>query len=216
MARRATRARPPGGYRAAENRILWTGDAGLGASLDDMIAWERHIDATRDDADALYSRLSAPATYADGAPAAYGFGLNRRSGNGPRRSPPMAARCAAGAAIGLYMPSERVSVVVMFNHLSDAHRGGGGRARCRARRGPAGRTRTWRNPDWLGAYLGPKTGLSARIDARRSGRSGCATAILPTCLSERGRLREQRQRAAAFPRWRALDGAAVENHNVAS
>ena len=42
-----------GGFRAAENRILWTGDAGLGASLDDMIAWERHIDATRDDADAL-------------------------------------------------------------------------------------------------------------------------------------------------------------------
>ena len=41
---------PTGGFRAAENRILWTGDAGLGASLDDMIAWERHIDATRDDA----------------------------------------------------------------------------------------------------------------------------------------------------------------------
>jgi len=38
------------GFRAAENRILWTGDAGLGASLDDMIAWERHIDATREHA----------------------------------------------------------------------------------------------------------------------------------------------------------------------
>ncbi|HEY1447377.1 MAG TPA: serine hydrolase, partial [Caulobacteraceae bacterium] len=36
---------PAGGFRAAVNRILWTGDAGLGASLDDMIAWERHIDA---------------------------------------------------------------------------------------------------------------------------------------------------------------------------
>ena len=46
---------PAAGFRAAENRILWTGDAGLGASLDDMIAWERHIDATRDDADALYT-----------------------------------------------------------------------------------------------------------------------------------------------------------------
>src|SRR5208282_517561 len=29
---------PDRGFRAAENRILWTGDAGLGASLDDMIA----------------------------------------------------------------------------------------------------------------------------------------------------------------------------------
>ena len=51
-----TRAMPDGtegyegtaaaGFRAAGNRILWTGDAGLGASLDDMIAWERHIDRT--------------------------------------------------------------------------------------------------------------------------------------------------------------------------
>ena len=49
-----------GGFRAAENRILWTGDAGVGASLDDMIAWERWIDASRDDPDSLYGRLSAP------------------------------------------------------------------------------------------------------------------------------------------------------------
>src|SRR5262249_59429738 len=66
-----------GGFRAAENRILWTGDAGLGASLDDMIAWERHVDATRDDAKALYSRLSQPVSFGDGNPAAYGFGLSR-------------------------------------------------------------------------------------------------------------------------------------------
>src|SRR5262249_27319011 len=66
-----------GGVRAAEERILGTGDAGWGASLDDMIAWERHIDATREDANALYSRLSAPVSFADGNPAAYGFGLSR-------------------------------------------------------------------------------------------------------------------------------------------
>ena len=51
---------PAGGFRAAENRILWTGDAGLGACLDDMIAWERHIDATRDDAGcAVYAPVRA-------------------------------------------------------------------------------------------------------------------------------------------------------------
>src|SRR5471030_852695 len=65
------------GFRAAENRILWTGDAGLGASLDDMIAWERFIDATRDDPNSLYRRLSAPVMFSDGNPAAYGFGLSR-------------------------------------------------------------------------------------------------------------------------------------------
>jgi hypothetical protein len=33
----------------------------------------------------------------------------------------MAARCAAGAAIGCTCAAERISVVVLFNHLSDAH-----------------------------------------------------------------------------------------------
>ncbi|RYY06317.1 MAG: aminopeptidase, partial [Alphaproteobacteria bacterium] len=31
------------GFRPAKNRIIWTGDAGIAASLDDMIAWERFI-----------------------------------------------------------------------------------------------------------------------------------------------------------------------------
>ena len=96
------------------------GDAGLGASLDDMIAWERHIDATRDDAGSLYCRLSAPVCFADGAPAVYGFGLNR----GTELGRPVTAH--GGALRGwrshrMYVPSERVSVVVMFNHLADAH-----------------------------------------------------------------------------------------------
>ena len=94
-----------GGFRAAENRILWTGDAGLGASLDDMIAWERHIDATRDDADALYTRLSAPVSFADGAPAVYGFGLNRatelgRAGHRPWRRAARLAQPPDVRAIG--------------------------------------------------------------------------------------------------------------------
>jgi D-aminopeptidase len=157
-----------GGFRAAENRILWTGDAGLGASLDDMIAWERHIDATRDDADAPYSRLSVPVTFADGTPSAYGFGLNRARELGR----PVTAH--GGALRGwrshrLYVPSERISVVVMFNHLSDAHQAAvdllaavlGEDRPPRATPGPA--------PDWLGAYREPETGLSVRIEAAADG-----------------------------------------------
>ena len=60
-----------GGFRPAVNRIFWTGDAGLAASLDDMIAWERHIDAVRDDATALATRIAAPVSFADGNPAFY-------------------------------------------------------------------------------------------------------------------------------------------------
>ena len=125
-----TRAMPDGtegyegsqaaGFRPAVNRILWTGDAGLGASLDDMIAWERHADATRDDPDSLYARLCAPVSFADGTTAPYGFGLNRRT---VLRRP---ATGHGGALRGwrsyrAYLSDERISVVVLFNHMADAH-----------------------------------------------------------------------------------------------
>jgi D-aminopeptidase len=66
---------PATGFRGAENNIFWTGDAGLGASLDDMIAWERHGSTPRATTRAsLYARLTAPVAFVDGAPANYGFG----------------------------------------------------------------------------------------------------------------------------------------------
>lgn len=108
------------GYFEALNRIYWAGDAGVSASLDDMLAWECFIDGTRDDADGLYRRLSAPQTYADGRPAPYGFGLAHEtigdaviSGHGGALR---GFRCRR-----LYAPAERLSVVVMFNHEGDAH-----------------------------------------------------------------------------------------------
>ncbi|WP_428395839.1 D-aminopeptidase [Lichenicoccus sp.] len=152
-----------GGFRAAENRILWTGDAGLGASLDDMIAWERHIDATRDDPDALYSRLCAPVQFDDGNQAAYGFGLGRRNVLG------RAVNAHGGALRGwrshrMFVPSERISVIVMFNHLSAAHEAAtdllaavlGEERPPPAAAGP--------DPHWLGGYVEPETGLAVRID----------------------------------------------------
>ncbi len=169
-----TRAMPDGtegyegtqasGFRAAENRILWTGDAGLGASLDDMIAWERFIDATRDDEDGLYRRLSAPVTFADGAAAPYGFGLGRRTEFG------RVVTAHGGALRGwrcqrLHVRGERVSVVVLFNHMADA--GGAATELLGAVLGvergvPAAGLAM---PRWLGAYVEPESGLSARIEA---------------------------------------------------
>jgi D-aminopeptidase len=157
-----------GGFRAAANRILWTGDAGLGASLEDMIAWERHIDATRDDPDALYSRLSSPVSFADGSPAGYGFGLSRSTEFGRSVSG------HGGALRGwrshrLYVPSERVSVVVLFNHMADARA-----AAIDLLAAVLGEDRptpdaTIPAPDWLGAYVEPETGLAVRIDAPTAG-----------------------------------------------
>ncbi|MBK1661025.1 D-aminopeptidase [Paracraurococcus ruber] len=173
-----TRAMPDGtegyegsvatGFRAAENRILWTGDAGLGASLDDMIAWERFIDAARDDPASLPARLSAPVAFANGAPAPYGFGLGRATEFG------QAALGHGGALRGwrshrMYLPAERVSVVVLFNHLSDAH---GAALDSLAAVLDAKRPQpdpALPAPGWLGAYAEPETGLAARLDLAAPG-----------------------------------------------
>ena len=157
-----------GGFRAAENRVIWTGDAGLGACLDDMIAWERHIDATRDEPHSLYRRLSAPVSFADGPLAAYGFGLARSTEFG------RPATGHGGALRGwrihrLHLPSERVSVVVMFNHLSDARS-----AALDLLAALLGEQRPKPDaaipaPKWLGSFLEPETGLAVRIAAAAAG-----------------------------------------------
>ncbi len=157
-----------GGFRAAENRILWTGDAGLGASLDDMIAWERHIDATRDDPDALLSRISAPVTFGDGNAAPYGFGLTRSTEFG------RAVIGHGGALRGwrshrLYVPAERVSVVVMFNHMADAHDAAMDLLGAVLGQSEPGPDPTIAPPGWLGAYVEPETGLAVRIDVTSPG-----------------------------------------------
>jgi D-aminopeptidase len=156
------------GFRPAENHILWTGDAGLGASLDDMIAWEHHIDATRDDPQALYSRLAAPVTFADGTPATYGFGLARATELGRQITGP------GGALRGwrshrLYVPSERISVVVMFNHLTDAHAAAIDLLAAVLDHDRPPRPTPLPPPAWLGAYIDPETGLAARLDTTPSG-----------------------------------------------
>jgi len=173
-----TRAMPDGtvghegtqadGFRPAQNRILWTGDAGLGASMDDMIAWERHIDATRDDPDALYNLLSAPVTFTDGGAATYGFGLGRSTEFGH------ALTSHGGGLRGwrshrMYAPSERLSIVVTFNHLSDAQAAA---LDVLAAVLDAERPKPDSSlpaPDWLGAYIEPETGLAVRIDAPSAG-----------------------------------------------
>jgi D-aminopeptidase len=173
-----TRAMPDGtegyegtvasGFRAAENRILWTGDAGLGASLDDMIAWERHIDATRDDATSIYRRLAAPVAFADGTLAPYGFGLGRSTEFG------LAMTGHGGALRGwrahrLHVAAERISVVVMFNHMADA-----GAAALDLLGAVLGQGRPLPDaslpaPDWLGGFIEPEARLSARVEAAAPG-----------------------------------------------
>ncbi len=152
------------GFRAAENRVLWTGDAGLGASLDDMIAWERHIDATRNDADALYNRLAVPVTFADGTPATYGFGLGRATELG-RKVTGHGGALRGWRSHRMYVPAERVSVVVMFNHLSDAHEAAVDMLAAVLDEERPRPSAAASMPAWLGAYTDQDSGLAVRLDA---------------------------------------------------
>src|SRR6185503_1346463 len=101
------------GFIPAINNIHWTGDAGMVASLDDLIAWERFIDAPHGDGNSLYRRLSARPDFADGSLASYGFGLAHME------SQDVAVTGHGGALRGwrsqrLHAAKERLSVVVVL------------------------------------------------------------------------------------------------------
>ncbi|WP_327754558.1 D-aminopeptidase (plasmid) [Sphingobium sp. SJ10-10] len=171
-----TRAMPDGtegyegsavtGYIPAINRIRWVADAGLGASLDDMIAWERFIDGTNDQPDSLYKRLSGPVQFRNGSRAAYGFGLSHGTAFG-RTYTGHGGALRGWRSFRMYVPSERISVVVLFNHM--------GNARAAALDLFAalvdGREADFRTaaPALIGDYIEPETKLLTRIADKGNG-----------------------------------------------
>ncbi|QDH25811.1 D-aminopeptidase [Neokomagataea tanensis] len=186
-----TRAMPDGtigyegsvsaGFRPAINNIWWTGDAGLAASLDDMIAWETFIDNGRDDSDSLYNRLSAPTSFENGTPAPYGFGLQHLNLHGKH------VTAHGGALRGwrshrLHVASERLSVVVMFNHMSPAQNAAA-EILGSMLNAPAPPTRNAQTSRLPGVYREQETGLSARIDSLGENTLGLRYLMLPDALS---------------------------------
>lgn len=103
------------GYFAARNRIEWAGDAGIAASLDDMIAYEQYLDRSLSDPQSPYFTTSKQQQFRDGTPASYGYGLARSERAGKT------AIGHGGALRGfrhgrVQIPSERLSVVVLLNY----------------------------------------------------------------------------------------------------
>ncbi len=172
---------PATGFRPAVNNILWTGDAGLGASLDDMIAWERFIDRTCGDADGLYGRLAAPVRFADGALASYGFGLARSTHYG-REVIGHGGALRGWRSQRLHVASERLSVVVLFNHLSDAHAAALDVLAAALGQEPPRPDPAATAPGWIGTYLEPETELAVRIEAAPAGRVRLRYAAIPEML----------------------------------
>ncbi len=156
------------GYFPAVNRVFWSGDAGIAASLDDMLAWETFIDRSRDEPDGLYNRISAPQPFSDGRLSRYGFGLARETVDG------IALTGHGGALRGfrarrLHAAAERLSVVVMFNHEADAHAAANAVLRAAIGRPEAPVEKTRPAPEWAGSYLEPSTGLLLRISTVHDG-----------------------------------------------
>lgn len=169
------------GFFPATNRIHWTGDAGILASLDDMLAWETFIDRTRDEPDGFYRRLSTPQTFSDGNPAPYGFGLSHG------RIGEIATTGHGGALRGfrchrLHAATERLSVVVMFNHEADAHGTAVRLMKTALGLDVAPLTSEVADPAWAGRYLDPETGLLVTVANRHRGIS-LRFAVAPDALT---------------------------------
>jgi hypothetical protein len=107
------------GFIPAVNRIEWDGDAGAVASLGDMIAYENYFDKRWSVSPGRYRELASPTTYKDGRYAGYRHGL----GHYKVRDTDVVGH--SGALRGyrlsrIYAPSERISVIVLFNHEASA------------------------------------------------------------------------------------------------
>ncbi|KAJ5970444.1 uncharacterized protein N7479_000362 [Penicillium vulpinum] len=107
------------GFTAAVNRIEWSGDAGLVASLTDMIAYEKYLDQCYADPQSWYRAAIADPKFKDGTPARYRYGLSHTDIDGVNT-------IGHGGALRGYRlhrrhaPEERLSVVVMFNSDTSA------------------------------------------------------------------------------------------------
>ena len=133
-----------------------------------MIAWEKFFDANRDDADAITSRIARPVTFNDGTPARYGFGLARGTLHG-RAILSHGGGLRGWRSFRFYAPAERVSVVVMFNHMADANAAAADLFA--AVLGiPAPAAPEVADPGWAGKYIEPETGIATRIETIPGGK----------------------------------------------
>ena len=154
------------GYWPAQNGVWWMGDAGIAASLNDMLAYERWIDATWDKEGSLYAQAAEPQTFRGGQPASYGFGLQRIS-IGDCTFTGHGGALRGYRAFRLYSREARLSVVVMLNHHGDAH--GAAQNLVRRALGVEEPRPALTEADWDGQWLCAETGLLARIETQRRG-----------------------------------------------
>ncbi|KAE8141495.1 beta-lactamase/transpeptidase-like protein [Aspergillus pseudotamarii] len=107
------------GFIPAINRMQWSGDAGVVASLKDMIAYEHYLYTSWDDEQSVYRVIAQQQSFKDGTVARYGYGLKHDIVRD------VATIGHGGALRGFRLhriqaPSEKLAIVVMLNHQADA------------------------------------------------------------------------------------------------
>lgn len=158
------------GYFTALNRMEWSGDAGLVASLTDMIAWEKFLEKEFSDPQSWYHTICQKQTFNDGNHAAYHYGMIHVDIDG------VDSFVHAGALRGYrlqrsHAPTEHLSVIVMFNHESDPSS-----AVDDVMRAVLNKPKPQNDPsvepsaDWLGTFLDQGTQLA--ITVAKSSKAG--------------------------------------------
>lgn len=156
------------GYVPALNSIEWSGDAGIVASLDDMVAYEQFFDRNWAESSSWCRDVSKATTYNDGSPARYRLGLVQIDIEG------VTTFGHGGALRGyrlhrLYAPRERLSVVVMLNHEADAKEFAELLLKRVLKLPEPKRSNVEAAPDWFGCYLDEETLLAVTV---RRGETG--------------------------------------------
>lgn len=151
------------GHYPGENCIEWAGDAGVVASLEDMIAYEGFVDRSSQGKEGWYVLNGEQQRYDDGTPSDYGFGLARKIvegtltiGHGGALRGYRLVRC--------YAPEPRLSVVVMMNE----EHGDAGELMEYTIKQATGSIETKKSeitpsPNWIGTYLDNDTGLAVVV-----------------------------------------------------
>lgn len=157
------------GFYPGVNCIEWAGDAGIVASLSDMIAYEQFVDRNRDNLESWYGSNSVQQNYVDGRPADYGYGLARQLVGG------VVTVRHGGALRGyrlsrLYAPDPRISIVTLLNQEHGDAGGVSDYILKQALSIPEVKfSVVTPGPDWVGTFIDPESQLAITVSHGVSG-----------------------------------------------
>lgn len=196
------------GFVPAQNRIEWSGDGGVVASLKDMIAYDQYIDKCNSDAESWYSIATSPPAFSDGTPSEYGHGLNLSNIQG------VGTVSHGGALDGfrsqrMYATSDRVSVITMFNHEANAADAAGYVLQKVLKIPAPERKIVEAAQEWAGIFFDPDLGLAITVKRGDQGE----VMITYACYAERLRASDSHH-ASSRAMSATLDGDKLSLYRV--